>query len=215
MNSTLKRNAMIVAIPLILIGVYVIFGLGDVQVENKISGSGKIDQETYSGDAMGRFIANATYIEYSSTRSDTPEEKVFHQSGIIEDGDGTRMTQIVYRSKGAGVSQEMTVTKIDGDIEFTSDSIITVTQDGDVSFDSVVDMTGDNMTFRGRIVDASSGVPLVTDRLSGVGDWDIWKSVNVTDVVDDEGWLDFCNKISEELTPSVGAKLVPVDDTLK
>lgn len=215
MNSTFKRNAMIISVLVILIGGHALFGLGDVQVENRISGSGKVDQETYSKDAMGRFSANATYVEYTSTRSDVSGEKAFHQSGIIEGGDGTRMTQIVYRTKGAGVTQEMTVTQIKGNIEFTSDSVIIINEDGDVSLDSVVDMSGTNMTFYGRIVDASTGKPLVTDRLAGVGDWDVWKHVNVTDIQDDEGWLEFCNKISDELTPDVGAKLVPTNDTLR
>lgn len=214
MNSTFKRNAMIIGVLIILIGGYVLFGLGDVQIDNRISGSGKINQETYSNDAMGRFSANATYVEYSSTRSDASGEKTFHQSVVIEGGDGTRMTQIVYRTKGAGVAQEMMVTKIKGDAEFVSDSVILIGEDGDVSLDSVIDMSGDNVTFYGRIIDSTTGKPLVTDRLTGVGDWDVWKRVTVNDIKDDEGWLEFCNKISDELTPSVGVKLVPINDTL-
>jgi hypothetical protein len=208
-SNDCSRNLKLIGILLIVsLGVY--FAMADLLVEGYVKGDGTLDQESYSANQAGRVMVKNASLNYEYKRTEVSTKydgikQTFDQSGIIVGADGSRMNQITFKTKGADVGQDMRITDIKGNATFDMNTYLIINPDtGDVSFDSVIDAKGDRATFKGRLVDARSGKPLTVDRLSGVGEWEIWKHVNVTTTRSNEDWLQLCNTISDQLTPSVG-----------
>lgn len=187
---------------------------GDLLLENKFSGDGKVDSETLSAYQYGRIMVDqADNYQYQDKRTeDTKGNYDYQIKANIVNASGKRSDRIEYRNKEAGTaSQEVRMTNIKN---FDGEMIgyIHTDEDGIVSYDSVFDIEG-NGKFYARAVDARSGKPLTISLQTAIGNISQWQHYNLSmpkDIDNPENWLCFCELYNENISPITGVKLYPI-----
>lgn len=186
---------------------------GNLLIESDIHGENvtKVDQETLSIYQKDRLmVSKANVYEYKTIRTEDSKGNYNIDSDVnIEGGGKTRSDRYEYRAKSKMGSQELMVTEIS---DFGGESLgsIYINDEGVISYDSVIDVSG-NGKFYARAIDARSGKPVTIDIFRGNGNLSLKKHFNITeDIKLPEDWLAFCNTFTDTLIPSVGVKLEPI-----
>lgn len=183
-------------------------------------GSGTLDVEILGEDQNARAAAHNSKnidIQYKVT-SDTNsygESNKYMKVDYSVDGDGTRWTKFHYQSEAAGAGDMADFNSINGSFEASVTSTISVSDTGDVSFDSVVSAEEGNYMFRAKFYNIEDGAirPTSGETVIGYGNFSIWRHINKTQIKTSNDWLQFCidlnrDMILDESVPS-GTYLVP------
>ena len=183
-------------------------------------GTGTIDVEILGENQNARAAAHNSKdidIRYSKSSISTQYEGTTDKLTITYSvtGDGTRWTKFKYQAEGANAGDSADFNKINGSFEASGTSVISVSENGDVSFDSVTSAEEGNYTFRAKFYDISDGAmrPTSGETVIGYGNLSVWRHINKTDIKTSEDWLKLCADLNKDmiLDPTVpsGTYIVP------
>lgn len=183
-------------------------------------GTGTIDVEILGENQNARAAAHNSKdidIRYSKSSISTQYEGTTDKLSITYsvDGDGTRWTKFHYSNEGANAGDSADFNGINSSFEASGKSVISVSDAGDVSFDSVVSAEEGNYTFRAKFYDISSGSmrPTSGETVIGYGNLSVWRHINKTEEVKKpKDWLELCATVNKDmiLDPNAsGLYLVP------
>lgn len=181
-------------------------------IESNIKGNGFVDQETMSSNQYARMRATNAKHDYTDKRTeDSTGNKDISVNVIVEGAKGTYGDQVAFRNKeGKLGSQEFRASNITN-LVAAFNGYIHVDDDGLLSYDSTIDASG-NADFYARAIDSRNGKPIVIDRFKAFGNETVWKHLNITEIKTISDWLFFCGEFNDQLTPSVGVVLIPVNN---
>ncbi len=177
---TKRFMAAFLAFTIVLTGVSLIFahfGLAN-HIYQSITGSGSIDFSTGSSKSMtsDRALAdNAKYVSYTSTRKwgedldgDGVEEEVLESEYVITVGDpgSPYRNQYKVKAKSALHSHEYTATQITGNFTGSANFVTTKTTQSSLI---LMDSRNGSATFRGRIINGTTGRPVTEAEADAVG----------------------------------------------
>lgn len=210
MDSSDYRTVKLFMAALIGVGVLIIFFLtvtgnfgtaSQLLQEAYYKGTGTIDVDILGEDQNSRMMAqNSEGVDISYTKTESPTTKLLKVNYELDKGDGSRRTKFIYQAEGASAGGNIFVDKINGSFSGSAISTITVGDDGTVSFDLVTEATGEDISFHATFYDiASNGKPTSGERLSGVGNWTIWRHINKTEITTSEDWLKFCIELNRDM----------------
>lgn len=224
MDSSDYRTIKLFMAALVGVGVLVIFLLSitgnfgtasQLLQEAYYKGTGTIDVDILGEDQSSRMMAqNSEGVDISYKKTESPVVKLLEVNYEVDKGDGSRRTKFIYQAEGANTGGNIFVDKINGSFTGSAISTITVGDDGTVSFDLVTEVTGEDISFHAAFYDiAGDGKPTSGERLSGVGNWTIWRHINKTEIKTSEDWLKFCIELNRDMildsTVPNGTYLIP------
>ncbi len=184
-------------------------------------GTGTIDVEILGENQNARAAAHNSQdidIRYSKSSISTQYEGTTDKLTITYSvtGDGTRWTKFKYQAEGANAGDIADFNSINGNFEASGTSVISVSENGDVSFDSVISAEQGNYTFHAKFYDIADGAmrPTSGESVSGYGNLSIWRHINKTDIKTYEDWLELCATVNKDVIsdPSVPDSIYLVPD---
>lgn len=186
-------------------------GQAGLLMEGADRGSGTIDVEIQGEKQSARMMAqnsSGVDLNYKKT-SDVGKTSsdVLDVSMDLDNGDGSRRTKFIVSGEGAGAGSNIFVDKISGAFSGSAKTWIETDEEGGKSFDMTFAFEGKNLSYHGLFYNVGqNGRPAEGERISGVGNWSIWRHYNKTTVpVTAEDWLGFCAGLNRDviLDPTV------------
>lgn len=120
----------------------------------------------------------------------------------IDQAGGTRKTMYVYKQKNSAAGEVLRMNNIVGTFKAESHGMLTVSEDGTLSYDLDYQFNGENLSYDAQaiIMDATTGRQATNLRVKRVGNWSVWNHLNVTTpIVTPENWLGSCEDANKDI----------------
>lgn len=204
-------TSFILAIFCLLAVIYLVgtSGLGNVLMEGSSHGSGTSDFDLQGTGQDARIAAYKSVgveerykfvqtrgTEYTDSTSNLDVDVSIDQAG------GTRKTMYVYKQKNSAAGEVIRINNIIGSFVAESHGMLTVSEDGALSYDLDYQFNGENLSYDAQaiIMDATTGRPATNLRVQRVGNWSIWNHLNVTTpIATPENWLGACEDMNNDI----------------
>lgn len=184
-------------------------GLGNVLMEGSSHGSGTSDFDLQGTGQDARIAAykgvgveeRFKFVQTQGTEY-TDSTSVLDVDVSIDQAGGTRKTMYVYKQKNSAAGEVIRINNIVGSFVAESHGMLTVSEDGALSYDLDYQFNGENLSYDAWaiIMDATTGRPATNLRVQRVGNWSIWNHLNVTTpIVTPENWLGSCEDANKDI----------------
>jgi hypothetical protein len=204
-------TSFILAIFCLLAALYLVgtSGLGNVLMEGASHGSGTSDFDLQGTGQDARIAAYKSVgveerYKFVQTRGTeyTDSTSVLDVDVSIDQAGGTRKTMYVYKQKNGAAGEVIRINNIIGSFVAESHGMLTVSEDGALSYDLDYQFNGENLSYDAQaiIMDATTGRQATNLRVQRVGNWSVWSHLNVTTpIIAPENWLGACEDMNNDI----------------